>query len=61
MFVPYVKTLDAVAPKKSLTNLPLHYIEVRDGKNEKKGKTNFSIMVFFNRIYLNPLKVYTKF
>ena len=42
----------------------MYYIEVRDGKEEiwqKKAKINHSILVFFPKINLATLKVYTKF
>ena len=47
-----------------VTNFPMYYIGVRDGKKEKwkkKANLNHRILVFFPTIYLAPLKVYTKF
>ena len=31
------------------TNFHMHYIGVKDGKNGKEGKINFSIMIFFTK------------
>ena len=39
----------------------MYNIGVRDGKMEKEGKINHSILVFFPIIYLATLYVYTKF
>ena len=38
MLVPNFEILGAVVPGKSLTNFPMHYTGVRDGKKKKKVK-----------------------
>ena len=43
MFVPNVKILGAEVPEKSLTNFPLHYTGVRDGKKERSQKKSKEI------------------
>ena len=37
-FVPNIKVLGAVVLEKSLTNFPMYYTGVREGKMEKDGK-----------------------
>ena len=41
MFVPNSKIQGAVVPEKFLTNFPMHYIGVRDGKKEKRRQNKF--------------------
>ena len=43
-----------------VTNFPMYYIGVRDGKKEK-GKINLCSFVFCPTIYLATVNVYTKF
>ena len=43
MFVPNFKIVGAVVPEKSLTNFPMHYIGMSDGKKEKKVKRRQNI------------------
>ena len=63
-YVPNFKTLGAVVPEKSLTQISLCITlewEMEKSKNrKKKAKINLSILIFFPTIYLATLKVYTK-